>query len=208
MEGPGGYQFVGRTLQMWNRYRQTSDFTQPWLLRFFDQIKFYPVSHEALQVMREDFVRGRLKLQIEETYFDIDEHEKFVKAHEDRTAKFVAQRQEAFAQELTAWQRDGLLQVEDVHDAVQSDQAPVDIPSGHFVIESHVSGSVWRFEAEPGEQFVAGQTLLLLESMKMELEVRPDRAGTLVKYLVNPGQQIVSGQPLALFLEEEQSYVD
>ncbi|MFT4822085.1 MAG: urea carboxylase, partial [Candidatus Azotimanducaceae bacterium] len=208
MEGPGGYQFVGRTLQMWNRYRQTADFTQPWLLRFFDQIKFYPVTHEALEAMREDFVRGRLKLEIEESHFDIDEHEKFVHAHEERTAKFVAQRQEAFAQELAAWQRDGLLQVEDAHDAVLDDQVPVDIPTGHFVVESHVSGSVWKFEAELGEQFVMGQTLLLVESMKMELEVKPDRAGTLVRYLVNPGQQIVSGQPLALFMEKEYAHVD
>ena len=46
MEGPGGYQFVGRTVQMWNRYRQTAEFTggRQWLLRFFDQIRFYPVS--------------------------------------------------------------------------------------------------------------------------------------------------------------------
>ncbi|MBP6368305.1 MAG: urea carboxylase, partial [Nitrosomonas sp.] len=45
MEGPGGYQFVGRTIPMWNRYRQTTDFKEgkPWLLRFFDQIRFYPV---------------------------------------------------------------------------------------------------------------------------------------------------------------------
>ncbi len=46
MEGPGGYQFVGRTVQMWNRYRQTVDFSdgKQWLLRFFDQIRFYPVT--------------------------------------------------------------------------------------------------------------------------------------------------------------------
>ena len=35
MEGPGGYQFVGRTLQMWNKYHKTREFEQPWLLRFF-----------------------------------------------------------------------------------------------------------------------------------------------------------------------------
>ncbi|RTL55728.1 MAG: 5-oxoprolinase/urea amidolyase family protein, partial [Rhodocyclaceae bacterium] len=46
MEGPGGYQFVGRTVQMWNRHKQTADFSKPWLLRFFDQIRFYPVSQE------------------------------------------------------------------------------------------------------------------------------------------------------------------
>ena len=37
MEGPGGYQFVGRTIQMWNRLRSTASFKagKPWLLRFF-----------------------------------------------------------------------------------------------------------------------------------------------------------------------------
>ncbi len=55
MEGPGGYQFIGRTIQMWNRWRQTADFTdgKPWLLRFFDQIRFYEVSAaELLQLAR------------------------------------------------------------------------------------------------------------------------------------------------------------
>src|SRR5690606_37779572 len=59
MEGPGGYQFVGRTLQMWNRYRTSETFTQPWLLRFFDQLKFHEVSHEELQCIRRDFPLGR-----------------------------------------------------------------------------------------------------------------------------------------------------
>jgi urea carboxylase len=57
MEGPGGYQFVGRTVQMWNRYRHTVDFRdgKQWLLRFFDQIRFYPVTAAELEQMREDF---------------------------------------------------------------------------------------------------------------------------------------------------------
>ena len=44
MEGPGGYQFVGRTVQMWNTYRSTREFEPgtPWLLRFFDQIRLLP----------------------------------------------------------------------------------------------------------------------------------------------------------------------
>ena len=43
MEGPGGYQFVGRTVPVWNRFRSTKDFTEPWLLRFFDQLRFFEV---------------------------------------------------------------------------------------------------------------------------------------------------------------------
>ncbi len=61
MEGPGGYQFVGRTVQMWNRYRQTGEFRdgKQWLLRFFDQIRFYPVSADELLRMRAGFPYGR-----------------------------------------------------------------------------------------------------------------------------------------------------
>lgn len=71
MEGPGGYQFVGRTVQMWNRYRQTTDFKdgKPWLLRFFDQIRFYPVSESELLALRKDFITGQFKLRVEETTF-------------------------------------------------------------------------------------------------------------------------------------------
>ncbi len=43
MEGPGGYQFVGRTVQVWNRDRRGPHFDQPWLLRPFDQLRFHPV---------------------------------------------------------------------------------------------------------------------------------------------------------------------
>src|SRR5204863_2724367 len=67
MEGPGGYQFVGRTLQMWNTYRVTKDFQfgTPWLLRFFDQIRFYPVSAKELLEIRDAFPHGQYPLRIE-----------------------------------------------------------------------------------------------------------------------------------------------
>src|SRR5476651_275583 len=66
MEGPGGYQFVGRTVQMWNRYRTTKNFTggKPWLLRFFDQVRFYPVSAEELLRDRANFLNGRFEVRI------------------------------------------------------------------------------------------------------------------------------------------------
>jgi hypothetical protein len=60
MEGPGGYQFVGRTLQVYNRFRSTRDFVPgtPWLLRFFDQIRFYPVEAKELLDLRARFLHG------------------------------------------------------------------------------------------------------------------------------------------------------
>ncbi|MGK2911564.1 MAG: urea carboxylase, partial [Sphingobium sp.] len=71
MEGPGGYQLFGRTFQVWNTHRQTDAFIEgkPWLLRFFDQIRFYPVTAEELMRHREDFLTGLFQLRVEETTF-------------------------------------------------------------------------------------------------------------------------------------------
>ncbi len=90
MEGPGGYQFVGRTIQMWNRLRQTESFEagKPWLLRFFDQIQFYPVEAEELLKLREDFLRGRFEADITETTFKLGEYLDFLSSIEESTAAF------------------------------------------------------------------------------------------------------------------------
>ena len=108
MEGPGGYQFVGRTLQMWNRWRQTADFTdgKPWLLRFFDQIRFFPVSEEELLKIREDFPLGRYQLKIEETTFSLRDYnavprrqQRVHRRLQDAAAGLVRRRARALARE-------------------------------------------------------------------------------------------------------------
>lgn len=76
MDSPGGYQLVGRTLPIWNKHLKHPMFQngQPWFLRFFDQIRYYPVSEDKLTQMREAFREGRLNIEIEDTWFDIAEH--------------------------------------------------------------------------------------------------------------------------------------
>ena len=96
MEGPGGYQFVGRTVQMWNAYRQTADFTdgKPWLLRFFDQMRFYPVSAEELLQLREDFPHGKVKLRVEQTTLRLREYRR-VSAGASRVDRAFKARQQS-----------------------------------------------------------------------------------------------------------------
>ena len=107
MEGPGGYQFVGRTVQVWNAWRTTTEFTpgKPWLLQPFDRIKFYPVSAEELLRLREDFPRGKFSLRIEEGSFSLAAHNKFLGEHAGEIATFTARRQQAFAEERARWQQ-------------------------------------------------------------------------------------------------------
>ena len=105
MEGPGGYQFVGRTLQMWNPWRTTADFGagKPWLLRFFDQIRFYPVSEGELLKLREQFALGRFRLQIEETRFSLAQYNAFLRDNAASIAAFKRKQQAAFEAERERW---------------------------------------------------------------------------------------------------------
>ena len=75
MEGPGGYQFVGRTVQMWNTLSSHRGLRagKPWLLRFFDQIRFYPVSADELLEYRDAFPHGRFHVRTEETTFGLSD---------------------------------------------------------------------------------------------------------------------------------------
>ncbi len=108
MEGPGGYQLVGRTVQMWNRWRQTECFETPWLLRFFDRLGFFPVSGEELVEARAAFPHGRYPLRIEEGRFTLREHEKFLAANAEEIASFKSRQQRAFYSERHRWRDLGL----------------------------------------------------------------------------------------------------
>jgi urea carboxylase len=195
MEGPGGYQFVGRTLQMWNRYRQTEVFTQPWLLRFFDQIRFYPVTAQELQQIRRDFPLGHYPLRIENTEFKLDDYRAFLQQHGTEIDAFEQQRQSAFAQELAQWKRDGQLTYQqDDGAAVQVEEDA--IPEGVTGIDSPVSGSVWKSLVAQGDEVAAGDVVMILESMKMEIEIHATQAGRITNIIRQQGQSVTAGQTL------------
>jgi urea carboxylase len=103
MEGPGGYQFVGRTVQVWNREALGPHFEQPWLLRTFDQIRWFPVGADELLDLRQEQAHGRLGLRIEETTFRLADHRRFLDAHAAQIDAFRRTQQEAFATERAAW---------------------------------------------------------------------------------------------------------
>lgn len=197
MEGPGGYQFVGRTLQMWNRYRQTPDFTQPWLLRFFDHLKFYPVSEAELAQIREDFPLGRFTLKTEPKTFSLQEYEAFLAQHSAEIQQFTQQREGAFQEELARWQATGQA-VSEVSDAHQSAPTQLALAAHEQAVESPVTGTIWQCCVQPGETVTAGQPLFVLESMKMEIEVVAEVAGV-VSQLPHTaqGHPVVAGDFLA-----------
>jgi urea carboxylase len=201
MEGPGGYQFVGRTLQMWNTWKQTAAFGEgkPWLLRFFDQLRFHEVSAEELLRIREDFPRGRYALRIEEQTFRLRDYQSFLEQNRDSIAAFKACQQQAFEEERQRWAAAG----QDVV-GVEAEAPPpaVDVlAEGERAVPSPVPGSVWQIAVQPGQRVQAGDTVALVESMKMEISVVASVSGTVRRVLCAPGQGVTPGQSL-LVLEE------
>jgi urea carboxylase len=205
MEGPGGYQFVGRTLQMWNRWRQTANFTdgKPWLLRFFDQVRFFPVSEEELLRIREDFPLGRYQLKIEETTFSLREYNRFLSDNNASITAFKTQQQAAFDAERERWRASG--QAEYASDLTVAEAAPdseLDLPENSRAIASHVSGNVWKVEVEEGAEVKQGDALVIVESMKMEFAVMAPCDGRIHKVFCREGGQVSAGQDLLVLVAE------
>ena len=63
---------------------------------------------------------------------------------------------------------------------------------------SEVSGSIWKIEAAVGAQLGADDTILIIESMKMEIPVASPRAGRLVELRVAEGDAVKEGQVVAV----------
>jgi len=206
MEGPGGYQFVGRTVQMWNRYRVTTDFASgfPWLLRFFDQIRFHPVPADDLLRLREDFVTGRHRLKTEPTRFRVRDYRAFLAGAADSIAAFKASQQAAFDAERERWAAAGTdVTASDDVVAHAGTDSELDLPPGARPVAASVTGSVWKIEVAVGDLVTAGQTLLVVESMKMEIAVAAPCAGRLSHLFCAQGGPVVAGQDLLVIVEKE-----
>jgi urea carboxylase len=197
MEGPGGYQLFGRTLQMWNRYRRTPVFQKPWLLRFFDQLRFYAVSSKELLEIRRAFPLGEYEPRIEESEFVLADYLAFLARNKKSIDRFAETRSRAFQAELDHWNATGQMNFasQEVAPAVTAD---LDIPPGCQPVYAGISGAVWKLNKQPGDSVQRGDVLLIAESMKMEISVTSNVTGELVNFRVDEGTMIQPGQIVAL----------
>jgi urea carboxylase len=203
MEGPGGYQFVGRTVQMWNTWRTTKEFPPgtPWLLRFFDQIRFYPAEADELLEMRDNFLHGKFHPEITEEEFRLREYHAFLNGIKEETRYAKSRQQKAFEAERERWKRAGLDSVIEPVAEVADDEKRA-IPEGCRAVNSPTHGSIWNVAVKAGDRVAQGQRLVIVESMKMEIAVSAPQGSTVVEVLCAQGAQVTAGQNL-LFLRPE-----
>jgi len=63
-------------------------------------------------------------------------------------------------------------------------------------VNAHITGTVWKIEVKVGDQVAEGQTVVILESMKMEMPVESPAAGKVKAVLVKEGDSVEEGRPL------------
>ncbi len=180
---------MGRTVQVWNSFRATPDFTKPWLLRFFDQIRFYPVTADELKRHRADFLHGKFRLRTEESIFRLGDYHAFLRSIAPEAAAFKARQQAAFEAERERWADTEFVAAEPASTSA-ADTSAVELPEGGFFADTAVAGNVWKILVQPGDRVDAGQALAIVESMKMEIQVCAPRAGAIHSLLCAEGRPV------------------
>jgi acetyl-CoA carboxylase biotin carboxyl carrier protein len=63
-------------------------------------------------------------------------------------------------------------------------------------VEAHITGTVWKIEVAVGDAVAEGDTVAILESMKMEMPVEAEDEGTVKEIVVSEGQAVSEGDTL------------
>jgi acetyl-CoA carboxylase biotin carboxyl carrier protein len=65
-------------------------------------------------------------------------------------------------------------------------------------VEAHITGTVWKIECQVGQEVEEGDTLVILESMKMEMPVEAEDGGVVKEILCEEGQSVAEGDSLVV----------
>src|SRR5690606_5291607 len=110
---------------------------------------------------------------------------------------FKNRQQAAFEAERHRWAESGQLNfsAEAEAAAVASDEA-APLPAGQMAVGAPVPGNVWKINVAAGDRVEAGASLVVLESMKMEIPAQATVAGTVVEVRCAEGRPVQAGDPL------------
>jgi len=182
---------------MWKRLGETKYFTKekPWLLNFFDQIRFYQCSDKEILEYRDDFIRGKFDIKIEETSFCLGDYKKYLKEIEESAKAFKEKQEAAFEAERKSWQEKGLDHF--VSESNESHHQEITLPDDWEGLNATIPGAIWKINKKEGDFVKKGEEIIIMESMKMEFPVIASKDGVLKKIYAKNGEQVQAGQVLA-----------
>ncbi|KAJ3360623.1 hypothetical protein GGF32_008239 [Allomyces javanicus] len=194
ISSPGGYQLVGRTLPIWNTVlaanpdpNDESAFAgEPWLVKFFDQVRFFKVSDEELARLRADFAHNQYTPQVEDTTFDFAAYQAAMARDAAAINAFQTAQAVAFRDEVARWSKDD--DVDAVEPAHASNAKQVEVPPGGTAVQAGFASRTWKVLVEVGQVVAEGVPVVMVEAMKAELPVPAPCCGVVVEVLCAPGQ--------------------
>ena len=171
-------------------------------------MRYYEVSEDELERLRTDFANGRLTLRIEEEVFDMAAYNAMVTEAAAEVAVIKARQSVAMA-EMMRIDAEQLARIDEKASVAASASTASgmdgmgggeDLYEGRngAAVRAAVTGTVWELRAEVGQEVAAGDTLLVLEAMKMEYAVVAPSAGRVVDLAVAAGDMVQQGAALCL----------
>jgi urea carboxylase len=213
VEAPGGYMLVARTMEAWDTFGLKPDYApdRPWLFESFDLVKYHEVSVAEYDQLTRDFKSGNYHYDIREAEFDL----------QAVVDVFTAAKTDPAVVSFKAGQADGVkMKVEEerrkygewvaeqeTQKAREAERLKEMMTSEPAVtIDSPIDANVWKVLVEPGDVLRAGQTVAILEAMKMEINVvcTEEAVGTTVEAIASqPGTVVSPGTWIVVSKREE-----
>ena len=120
----------------------------------------------------------------------------------EEAALFKRKQQAAFDEERERWKASGQNEFISAPPALVEQPKDDTVPEGCSSVRSPITASVWSVAVQPGERVTAGQRLLILEAMKMEVAVAAPNAGVIEELRCVPGGMVNAGQNLLVMRAE------
>lgn len=146
---------------------------------------------------REAFLQGQVKLDITEETFSLRKYNDFLRSIAPEVAEFKTRQQAAFEAERDRWQ-ESESQVEIIDPLEVAVTGELDLPPNSQVVAAHIPANVWQIVVEKGATVAAGDRLVVLESMKMEIAITASISGIVLEILCTQGQLVAVGQNLVV----------
>ncbi|GKU16818.1 unnamed protein product [Fusarium langsethiae] len=190
-DSPGGYQLVGRTVEIWDSSLVDAKGSIAWFFRRFDRISFYPVSERVL-----DHTPKSELVQITDGVFDLVEYEAWLEENKESISATVSQQEKAIS---------GASFLEELLLPYQANSIPSDRALGQDSpdvfgerVKATMPGRCYRVMVKEGQSVEKGDTVLCVESSKMEVEVCSPISGKCLAVMVQAGDVIDVGEDLII----------
>lgn len=176
MESTGGYQLIGRTIPIWNTYGKI-----PWLLQFFDHVKFYLVDDDELIEKRKLYSLGKFKLEIENIMFSFKDYKNFIEKNKDSIFEFEVKHSINAISKKIDWnlyRNEGKVLNSCHEKKIENAEYVCKHLSDCSFIKSSTAGILYDIKVNIGDHVRKGQTIMQVELMKMNINVITPREGT------------------------------